>query len=182
MLVIEVPGREIFNEGTEEFISTKTTTLQLEHSLVSISKWESKWHKSFLSTDKKTPEEFLDYVRCMTITQNVDPNVYMVLTKDNLKKIADYMDNPMTATTINSFDDKARNRKQERITSELIYYWMVAFNINFECQKWHLNRLLMLIKICQIKNEPPKKLSRSQIMNRNKMINEANKAKYHTRG
>lgn len=184
MLTIIVPETEYFDEKTQTFESIKETKLQLEHSLVSISKWESKWHKSFLSDDKKTQEEFRDYVKCMTITQNVNPVVYSVLTPKNLKEIADYMDNPMTATTISSFGDDKRNRRKDRVTSELIYYWMIAFNINFECQKWHLNRLLMLIQICKIKNDQSggKKMTRSQIINRNKMINEANKAKFNTRG
>lgn len=183
MLIIEIPERELFNEETQEFIKVKATSIQLEHSLISISKWESKWHKPFISEEQKTSEEFLDYIRCMTITQNVDKNVYNALTSRNLNDISSYIDNPMTATTVSSFqNDKNRASRKERVTSELIYYWMVAYNINFECEKWHLNRLLMLIRICKIKNSDPKKLSRSQILERNKAINEANKAKYKTRG
>ena len=141
--------------------------LQLEHSLVSISKWESKWHIPFLDGKDKTLEQIIDYVRCMTITQNVKPEVYNRLTEDNLKAINDYIENPMTATT---FSDINQRPSREIITSEIIYYWMVSFNIPFECQKWHLNKLLTLIKVCNIKNSPPKKMSRQEILSRNRAL------------
>lgn len=179
MLKIIVPGTEFYDEENNEFIYYNEQILQLEHSLVSISKWEAKWCKPFLSGDKKTPEEIIDYIRCMTITQNVNPEVYQRLTQRNFIEINDYIDSPMTATT---FSDNKRTGGREIVTSELIYYWMVTFNIPFECQKWHLNRLLTLIRVCNIKNNPPKKMSRTEILARNKALNEARRKQFNTKG
>ena len=180
MLQITVPAGEAYNPVRNEFINTKETTLTLEHSLVSLSKWESKWCKPFLGKDEKTTEEVIDYIKCMTLTQNVDPNVYYALSSENLEKIKNYINDPHSATTINRNPNGPKNR--EIITSELIYYWMVALNIPFECQKWHLNRLLMLIEVCNIKNQPPKKMSRSQILSRNAALNAARRQQMHTKG
>lgn len=179
MLIITIPESEYYDESNEEFIIYKEQVLQLEHSLVSISKWESKWCKPFLSRDDKPAEEIIDYVRCMTITQNVAPDVYYRLTENNLTEINKYIDNPMTATT---FHDDSRGGNREIITSEIIYYWMVTFNIPFECQKWHLNRLLTLIRVCNIKSNPPKKMSKNEILRRNRELNEARKQSLKTRG
>jgi len=179
MLKITVPEMEFYDEDNNEFIMFNEQVLQLEHSLVSISKWESKWHIPFLDGKDKTLEQIIDYVRCMTITQNVKPEVYNRLTEDNLKAINDYIENPMTATT---FSDINQRPSREIITSEIIYYWMVSFNIPFECQKWHLNKLLTLIKVCNIKNSPPKKMSRQEILSRNRALNEARKKNLNTRG
>lgn len=179
MLKITIPEMEFYDEDNNEFIMFNEQVLQLEHSLVSISKWESKWHIPFLDGKDKTLEQIIDYVRCMTITQNVKPEVYNRLTEDNLKAINDYIENPMTATT---FSDINQRPSREIITSEIIYYWMVSFNIPFECQKWHLNKLLTLIKVCNIKNSPPKKMSRQEILSRNRALNEARKKNLNTRG
>ena len=179
MLKITIPEMEFYDEDNNEFIMFNEQVLQLEHSLVSISKWESKWHIPFLDGKDKTLEQIIDYVRCMTITQNVKPKVYNRLTEDNLKAINDYIENPMTATT---FSDINQRPSREIITSEIIYYWMVSFNIPFECQKWHLNKLLTLIKVCNIKNSPPKKMSRQEILSRNRALNEARKKNLNTRG
>lgn len=179
MLIITIPESEYYDESNEEFIIYKEQVLQLEHSLVSISKWESKWCKPFLSRDDKPAEEIIDYVRCMTITQNVAPDVYYRLTENNLTEINKYIDSPMTATT---FHDDSRGGNRDIITSEIIYYWMVTFNIPFECQKWHLNRLLTLIRVCNIKSNPPKKMSKNEILRRNKELNEARKQSLKTRG
>ena len=179
MLKITVPEMEFYDEDNNEFIMFNEQVLQLEHSLVSISKWESKWHIPFLDGKDKTLEQIIDYVRCMTITQNVKPEVYNRLTEDNLKAINDYIENPMTATT---FSDINQRPSREIITSEIIYYWMVSFNIPFECQKWHLNKLLTLIKVCNIKNSPPKKMSRQEILSRNRALNEARKKNLNTKG
>lgn len=179
MLKITIPEREYYDEVKNEFVYTKEQHLQLEHSLVSLSKWESKWHKPFLSPDDKSSEEVIDYVKCMTITQNVKPEVYNYLTKGNLEDINNYIDNPMTATTFNS---ERKSSSREIITSEIIYYWMITLNIPFECQKWHLNRLLTLIKVCNIKSNPPKKMGRQELLNRNRALNEARKKQYNTRG
>lgn len=180
MLQIVIPSVELWDEKRERFISTKEQTLSLEHSLVSISKWESKWCKPFLSNNTKTREEMIDYIRCMTLTQNVDPNVYSLITIDNMQQVDEYISLPMTATTINS--DKNAPMSRETITSELIYYWMIAQNIPFECQKWHLNRLLMLIKVCSIKNKPPKKRSKNQILSQNAALNAARRKKLNSKG
>ena len=179
MLKITVPAMEYYDEVNNEFLEFKEQVLQLEHSLVSISKWEAKWHRPFLDGKDKTLEQVIDYVRCMTITQNVNLDVYTRLTEGNLKDINDYIENPMTATT---FSDINQTPSREIITSEIIYYWMVAFNIPFECQKWHLNRLITLIRICGIKNTPPKKRSRREIMSRNAALNAARRQQYNTKG
>lgn len=180
MLTIIIPSRELYDESENLFFRTKEQTLQLEHSLVSISKWESKWRKPFFSQEQKTQEETLDYVKCMTITQNVNPETYMYLTKTNLEDIFKYIDAPMTATTFSDKSSKPGNR--DIITSEIIYYWMISLNIPMECQKWHLNRLLALIKVCNIKNRPPEKLSQKEIIAQNRAINEQRKKRLHTKG
>lgn len=180
MLRITIPAAELWDEAKQEFVTTKEQTLQLEHSLVSLSKWESKWHKAFLGKQEKTSEEILDYIRCMTITQNVKPEIYKFFTNENIQQINDYIAAPMTATYFSNENQGGINR--EIVTSELIYYWMIALNIPFECQKWHLNRLLTLIKVCNIKNTPPKKMSRQQIMSRNAALNAARRQKLNSRG
>ncbi len=180
MLQITIPAVELWDERKQEFVTTKEQTLQLEHSLVSISKWESKWCKPFLSKQEKTFEETLDYIKCMTITQNVDPEVYNYLTNKNIEEINKYIDAPMTATYFS--DEKNSKTSREQVTAELIYYWMIALNIPFECQKWHLNRLLTLIKVCNIKNQPPKKRSRKEIMSRNAALNAARRKQLNTKG
>jgi len=180
MLQITIPAVEQWDERKQEFVTTKEQTLQLEHSLVSLSKWESKWCKAFLTKQEKTFEETLDYIKCMTITQNVDPEVYNYLTNGNISEINEYIEAPMTATYFS--DEKTSKTSREQVTAELIYYWMIAFNIPFECQKWHLNRLLTLIKVCNIKNQPPKKRSKKDIMSRNAALNAARRKQLNTKG
>ena len=181
MLQITIPANELWDESKEEFIQVKETTLELEHSLVSLSKWESKWCKPFLTKNNKSDEEMLDYIRCMTITPKVKPEIYYALTRDNITQINDYINAPMTATWFS--DDKQKRGSREIITSEIIYYWMIALNIPFECKKWHLNRLLTLIKVCNIKNDPnPKKMSKKSIMSRNAALNAARRKQFETKG
>ena len=180
MLRITVPGSEQWDELKQEFVQTKEQTLELEHSLVSLSKWESKWRKPFISNKEKTQEETIDYIRCMTITQNVKPEVYNNITQKNLETIRDYIDAPMTATTFS--EDPHAKPSREVITSEIIYYWMISMNIPIECQKWHLNRLITLIKVCGIKSQPPKKMSKRQAMSRNAALNAARKSQLNTKG
>lgn len=182
MLKIIVPSSELWDEEKQEFVYGKEQTLILEHSLVSLSKWESKWNKAFLKKEDKTTEETIDYVRCMTVNQNVDSEVYYRLSQKNIDDINDYIAAPMTATHIPSNHSKKRGFNRETVTSELIYYWMIALNIPFECQKWHLNRLLTLIEVCNIKSQPAKKMSKREIASRNAALNEARKRKLHTRG
>lgn len=180
MLYITIPQNEMWDEGKQEFITIKEHTLCLEHSLVSLSKWESKWCKPFLSKTIKTFEETVDYVRCMTITQNVDPNVYTFLTNANIEEVNNYIGASMTATWF--AEDRGGRSNNEQITSELIYYWMISLNIPFDCQKWHLNRLLTLIRVCNVKNQPPKKMSKRQLMSRNASLNAARRQQLNTRG
>lgn len=180
MLRITIPEIEQYNEETEEFIISKAQVLQLEHSLVSLSKWESKWCKPFLTKKEKTVEESIDYVRCMTLTQNVDPEVYTRITPDIVDQVAKYIEAPMTATTFSSKSNQPTSH--EVVTAELIYYWMVAYNIPFECQKWHLNKLMTLINVCSIKNEPPKKMGKKALMNRNTALNAARRQSLNTKG
>lgn len=183
MLRIVVPAREIYDEINNVFISFDEHVLDLEHSLVSISEWESKWCKPFYTKDPKTYEETIDYIRCMTLTKNVDPMVYSCLTEKNVAEINKYIEHPMTATTINNINkSKGSKGNGEKITSELIYYWMIAFNIPVEFEHWHLNRLLMLIQVCEVKNEPPKKMSKREIMSRNASLNAARRQQMNSRG
>ena len=179
MLYITIPASELWDESKQEFINVKEQTLQLEHSLVSLSKWESKWCKPFLANDK-TDEETLDYIKCMTLTQNVKPETYNRLTKEHVDKIYKYINAPMTATTFT--DDKTSKSNKEIVTSEIIYYWMVALNIPPEYQKWHLNRLLTLIRVCNIKNQPPKKMSKRETSSRYAALNKARRQQLNTRG
>lgn len=180
MLQITVPALEGWDESKQEFVDYKAQTLQLEHSLIAISKWESKWHKPFLVKEQKTKEETLDYIKYMTITQNVDPEVYNRLTQDNIDEINSYIDNPMTATTFS--DEQNGKPSREIITSELIDYWMIANNIPVEFRKWHLNRLITLIKICSIKNAPPKKQSKQDILRRNAALNAERRKRLNSKG
>lgn len=180
MLQIILNDGEQWDEEKQEFVSGKSHVLQLEHSLVSLSKWESKWGKPFLTSKDKSAEEILDYIKCMTITQNVKPEIYNMLNNSNIEQINQYIGSPMTATYFS--DNSAKKSNNEIVTSELIYYWMIALNIPFECQKWHLNRLLTLIKVCNIKNQPPKKMSRRELMSRNAALNASRRKQYNTRG
>jgi len=181
MLQLNIEAQEYYNDDTGMFINIPACTLQLEHSLVSISKWEMKWGKAFLGKQEKTPEELFDYVRCMTLNEDVNPIVYSGISKTNMKKITDYIEARMSATYVGSRGDEGGSG--DTVTSELIYYWMTALQIPFECQYWHLNRLLTLIQICNIKNNPNKnKMSRSDILRRNSALNAQRRAKYHTRG
>ena len=179
MLKLVIPEIELYDESTNEFINHDEVTLSLEHSLVSLSKWESRWNKPFLSKDEKTLDETIDYIRCMTITQNVKDDVYKRLTNDNINQVKNYMDANMTATTFPK-GDGTRNR--EIITAEIIYYWMIALNIPFECQKWHLNRLLTLVNVCNVKNSPPKKMGKQELMSRNAKLNAARKKAMNSEG
>ena len=179
---IDVPASEFYDESTNRFIQVDPVTLTLEHSLVSLSKWESKWCKAFLGKQEKTNEETIDYIRCMTLTQNVNPMVYEVLARDraSINKITNYINSPMTATTFRENPNEPKSH--EIITSELIYYWMIALQIPVEFQKWHLNRLLTLIRVCNIKNKPPKKMTQREILSRNASLNAARKKQLHTKG
>ena len=181
MLELTIPlTPEGWDEEKQEFVEPKTKTLKLEHSLVSLSKWESKWHRPFLSKAPMSTEETIDYIKCMTITQNVDPDVYNHLTTENIRQVTDYIGEPMTATTFSK--DTSNGGSREIVTAEIIYYWMIALQIPTEYRKWHLNKLLTLIRVCNIKNEPPKKMNKRDVMSRNRALNEARKKQLNTKG
>lgn len=174
-----------WNPKTNEFVSYKDTTLTLEHSLISLSKWESMYQRPFLSKRKEdtlTSKEIKDYIKCMSMKPIQDENVLLGLTNNDLKVIFDYINDPHTATTIREDPRAPKRPSRETVTAELIYYWMIAYNIPFSCEKWHLNNLLTLIHVCAIKNQPPKKMSKNEIMRQNRALNNQRKAKYHTRG
>lgn len=179
MLQITIPEWEYYDSRENLFHSYKEKTISLEHSLVSISKWESKWQKPFLIKDEKTYEESIDYIRCMTITQNIDPDIYYGLSDENMRDISEYINSQMTATWFGNGGNKKPSR--EIVTSELIYYWMLALNIPPEYAKWHLNRLFTLIRICDEKNSP-KKMSTRERLERQKRLNEVRKKQLGTRG
>lgn len=181
MLRLEIPKSEFFDNSNQSFVYVEAQTIQMEHSLVSISKWESKWHKPFLGKEQKTDEEIFDYMKCMIISPKVDGNTLMALktNQDLIKQVADYINDPMTATWIN---DKDKPPSRRIITSELIYCWMFALNIPLDCEKWHLNRLLILIQVCNIENQPKKKMSQSDLYKRNNSLNAARRAQMNSRG
>ena len=178
--VVDIKKHSENPERNQRFIPVKEQKLRLEHSLVSLSKWESKWCKVFLSKEQKTIEETIDYIRCMTLTQNVDPLVYQCITNSHIDAVNAYIEAPMTASTVKEEKGGPINRQQ--ITSELIYYWMTAYHIPFECQKWHLNRLLMLIRICNAENKPPKKRSKRDLYRHHAEVNAANRKKFNSKG
>lgn len=180
MLELTILRTDLWDERNQRFIPVKEQKLCLEHSLVSLSKWESKWCKVFLSKEQKTIEETIDYIRCMTLTQNVDPLVYQCITNSHIDAVNAYIEAPMTASTVKEEKGGPMNRQQ--ITSELIYYWMTAYHIPFECQKWHLNRLLMLIRISNAENKPPKKRSKRDLYRHHAEVNAANKKKFNSKG
>lgn len=181
MLRLDISGGELYDQSTNEFFNAKPQILTLEHSLISLSKWESKYHKPFLHSDK-TNSELLDYIKCMTLNQNVDPVVYKFLTQDHITKINDYIADPMTATTFS--EDPTQKKNREIVTSELIYYWMISYQIPVEFEKWHLNRLITLIRVCGIKNQPPskKKSSQRDLAAKYAAMNKQRRAKYNSKG
>lgn len=182
MLLLEIPETELYDEEKNEFVTLSKQTLKLEHSLIAISKWESKYCKPFLSKDQKTVEESLYYVQCMTINPNVDPRVYRCITNEMMNRINEYIEAPMTATTI-SYNTSSNNRRQETLTSELLYYYMIAGNVPVEFERWHLNRLIKLIEIIGIKNDPKaKKMSKGSILRNNAALNAARRKAHHSRG
>lgn len=190
MLKLDIPDLEGWDEIHERFIYTKAVTLTFEHSLVSISKWESKWKKPYLLEAKKTEEELIDYFKCMTITQNVDPMVYVLMPDSAKRKLIEYIGDANSATTFHSIDRELESNKKNSgkikksniVTSELIYYWMIAFEIPFECQRWHLNRLMALINICRIKSQTNNKMSKKDTLANNAKLNEMRRKRAHSKG
>lgn len=180
MFYLNIPYTEMFDERTNEFIQISEQTIEMEHSLISISKWESKWKKAFLSKREKTYEETFDYLRCMAITKNVNPEIYKCITHKQINEINEYISDPMTASYFMETYSKSKNT--EVITSELIYYWMISFNIPFECQKWHINKLLALIKVCELKSPYRKKKTKREILEQNVMLNEMRRKQLNSNG
>lgn len=177
---ITIPPIEVYDEVKNEFITFKEQTLTFEHSLVSLSKWEAKWHKPFIDNSKNiTPEELEDYIKFMTLTQNVDERIYKYLPASVYAQLTKYMEDPMTATW---FSKSKRRGGRQVVTAEIIYYWMIQLNIPFECRKWHLNSLLTLIRVCNEKNQPPKRMSKKEQMAQQRSLNAARRAAMHTRG
>lgn len=186
-LTINVPTKDFLDEETNRIITVKETKLVMEHSLLSVSKWEAKYKKPFLVEKAlDTPDKILYYFECMTITpQNPDPNVYLCLSQDNINEIMDYINDPMTATWFNEKENKRPKKglkpKKEILTSEVIYWEMIQLQIPIEFQKWHLNRLTTLIRVCNAKNNP-EKMSKKDVLAQNAALNKARRAKMHSKG
>jgi len=180
MLQIVIPEREFFDQEKQMFFYLKEQKLTLEHSLISISKWESKWKKPFLDRADKTPEESADYIRCMTVGKEIDPTQLMFIPQEIYRQINEYIADSMTATWFS--DQRKKQNTSQVVTSELVYYWMIAFHVPIECEKWHFNRLLTLIKICELKNAPPKKMKKKEIYSRNAALNAARRQKLAANG
>lgn len=181
MLELVIPGQEYFDENKQEFVTMKDVVLRLEHSLLSISKWESKWHKPYFNQEKIETDSMLDYIRCMTINTPSDSTVYSRIDVESFNKITEYINDKHTATWFTEKKDNElpqRGPRLESITSELIYYWMIAYNIPFECEKWHINKLLTLIRVCHVKSTPPKKQSKKEMLQERAALNAVRRAKY----
>lgn len=183
MLTLHIDARDGFNDQTNEFVHIKDTTLQLEHSLISLKKWEQKYHIPFLDKKtEKTPEQWIYYIQCMTMTQNVDPNVFKYMSAENIKKVTEYIEDPMTATWFSDVNKQGANtHKNEVVTAEIIYYWMIELNIPIEFEKWHLNQLMTLIRVINIKHDPKKMGKKEQAMQRS-ALNAQRRARSHSRG
>lgn len=188
MLTLEIGGTEVFDPVTNEFKEVKPTTLELEHSLISLHKWESKWKIPFMKTsseNKLTREQTVDYYKCMSIKPIKDPNVFALLTSSQEREILEYIANGMTATTIKEkqVEGQARRRSsKEIVTAELIYYWMVELGIFYECRTWHLNQLLTLVRVCQEKQTVPKKMKKNDILGMYASENAKRRAMWNTKG
>lgn len=179
-ITVTVRGKDLYDQESGRFITTKSHSVTMEHSLVSIARWEAKWHKPYLSREEKTREELLDYFRCMTLTQNVPDSVYYAMDMKTVQEIVDYIQDPQTATTIRK---SKKPPSREIITNEIIYYWMTELNIPFDpCAKWHFQHLMTLIEVCSLKKQPPKKMGRGEALRQRSAMNAARKAKYNTRG
>lgn len=181
MLRLIVPmSSEGWDEVNQRFVEPETQILELEHSLVSLSKWESKWHKPFYVKKEKTDEEVLDYIKCMTLTDNINPKIYDHLTMKHIDEIQKYISDSMTATTFPNRNGGTPNR--ETVTAELIYYWMLKANIPLDRETWHLNRLITLLEVCAVKDTPPKKRGKAEMLRERAALNEARRKQFNTTG
>lgn len=183
MLDVTIPSQDLFDERSETFIHIEKCHLQLEHSLVALHKWESKWHEPFLGTTSKTKEQIDDYIRCMTLNKDVDPIIYQYIPSFVLKEILKYMKDPMTATWFsNPGNSQSMTGRKEVITAEIIYYWMITLGIPVKFEEWHLQQLLTLIRVINVKNAPSKKMNKKDILARNRQLNAARRAKNKSKG
>lgn len=183
MLRITIPFTEFYDEAKEEFITINEQTITLEHSLVSLSEWEAKWEKPFLSKEQMTELESLDYIRCMTITENVPLEVYQAIPSDVIKTISDYIAKPMTATWFSEDSKKGKRNNNKIVTAEVIYHWMISFNIPVEFERWHLNRLITLIRVCEEENKPTKKRNNNKsVLDSYAALNNARRQKLNSKG
>lgn len=180
MLIVSIPELEGFDEETQSFVSLPGGELHLEHNLISLSKWESITHKHLIGNDDITNEEMLLYIECMITDEEYNSELLKRLPASEVERISNYMADTKTATTVSG--SGGGSGSGEYTSSELIYYWMIACQIPFECEKWHINRLLTLIRVCNEKNQPDKKMSQSEIMNRNRELNRARRAKLGSKG
>lgn len=179
MLKLNINPVEVYNEITEEFVTTPGLKLRLEHSLYTISKWESRWMKPFLGIREKTDSELLDYIICMDTTETLTLDAVQQISQNDLTRILTYINSSMTATTFGKAND---SKNKEIITSELIYYWMIALQIPLECEHWHLNRLMTLIKICNIKNSPTKKQNTQTMLAEQRELNKKRRMQHNSTG
>lgn len=187
MIEINVPASSVVDPDTNRIYRVKKDQkIQLEHSLISIQKWESRWHIAYLKRDhQKTYEQIIDYIRCMTLTPNVADDVYYCIPDSELKRVAQYIDDPMSATRVHDAPPVKSfgiGQKQDVVTAEVIYYWMIAMNIPYECRKWHLQQLLTLIRVINAKNAPKKKRPMKDVLAEYRSINEENKKRFGTKG
>lgn len=179
MLKVTIPTKDYYDDRSNEFVMTSAVELELEHSLASLSKWESKWEIPYFSDEAKSDEQVLDYIRCMVTNTEVDISVIMRMENEDLIRVKEHIEAKMTATW---FSGQKQSGPAPVVTNEVIYYWMVENGIPFECENWHLNRLLTLIKVCGEKRKPEKKMSSSEIADRNRRLNEERLKKYNTTG
>lgn len=180
MLIISIPEIDGFDEETQTFVSMPGGELHLEHNLIALSKWESITHKHLIGNEDITPEEMLLYIKCMITNEDYDPELLDRLPASEIERVSNYMADTKTATTF--VKSGGESGSGEYTSSELIYYWMIACQIPFECEKWHINRLLTLIRVCNEKNQPEKKMSRSDILSRNRDLNRARRQALGSKG
>lgn len=180
---IIIPGDQLWDPVNNRFLKKSDVRIVVEHSLLSVSKWEQKWKVNFIGNKDLTTEQFLDYIRCMCITPNIDPEIFQKLPMSTIEEITNYIADPMTATTITEPPGKQQKSKYKILTNEVIYYWMTALQIPFDpCERWHLNRLLVLIKIASIEQQPDKKMSKADAMRQQRSLNAARRARFGTKG
>lgn len=182
MLEMTISEKEFYQEHTSKFIQIPECKVTLEHSLISLAKWESKWQVPFFDGKPKTPTQNLDYIRCMVVGNIKDDRIFDHLSEEEVLQIQSYMAAPMTATTFSERNKSKRKVKKETMTAEVIYARMCTHNISFECQKWHLNRLLTLIRVCDLRDSPPEKMSKKETSMWYAEQNANRRAKYGTRG